>query len=112
MTTSYLLLGFLAVAASPWSGAFLEMFMAVPYGFLVLILLASLSFAVSLNPDYSEKIADSWASDLGISVDNRPSFTAPATRPIDTALKETKIRPEIHRSSENQTVPAEILPNR
>jgi hypothetical protein len=102
MTTSYLLLGFLALVVGPWSGAFLEAFMAVPYGFLALILLASLSFEVSLNPDYSEKIADGWASEWGISVSNEPSLVAPATRTMDTVLKETTVRPEIHRGHENQ----------
>lgn len=52
MTTSYFLLGLLAVAASPWSGDYLKAFLNVPYGFLALILLASLSFAMSLHPDF------------------------------------------------------------
>lgn len=109
MTTSYLLLGFLALAAAPWSGAWLQALLDVPYGFLVLILLASLSFAVSLNADFTEKIADGWASDWGISAGNEPFPAALATRPIDTVLKETKVRPGIRHSSENQAVPPKVF---
>lgn len=108
MANSYLLLGLLAVAA-PWSGAYLEALLNVSYGFLTLILLASLSIAASLHPDFSEKIAEAWASDWGISVSNEPSAAAPATRPVDTALKETRIRPRIRHGSENLAVPAQVI---
>ncbi len=109
MTTSYLLLGFLAVAATPWSGGCLQALLNVPYGFLTLILLASLSFAVSLNADFTEEFADGWASDWGISVSNDPVPAAPAMWPVDTVLKEAKVRPGIRYNSENRAVPTHVF---
>lgn len=80
MTTAYFLLGLLAVAASPWLSDYLKAFLSVPYGFLILILLASLSFAVALHPDFLEMSADLWAFDWGISVGNELPPAVPATR--------------------------------
>jgi hypothetical protein len=108
MANSYLLLGLLAVAA-PWSGAYLEALLNVSYGFLALILLASLSIAVSLHPDFSEKIAEAWASEWGISVSNGPSTAASATLPVGAALEESRIRPRIRHGSEIQAVPARVV---
>jgi hypothetical protein len=57
MQTSYLFIAMLAVVA-PWAGTYLEFMLNIPYGFLVLILFASLSIAVSLSPEFSKLLED------------------------------------------------------
>jgi hypothetical protein len=108
MANSYLLLGLLAVAA-PWSGAYLEALLNVSYGFLALILLASLSIAASLHSDFSEKIAEAWESEWSISVGDEPSAVVSASRLAGAALEASRIRPRTRHGSENQAVPARVV---
>lgn len=57
MPTSYLFIAVLAVVAL-WLGTYLEFLLNMSYGFLALILFASLSIAVSLSPEFSELLED------------------------------------------------------
>jgi hypothetical protein len=63
MQTSYLFLAMLALAA-PWVDTYLEFLLNIPYGFLALMLMASLSIAVSLSPDFSELIENPFFAEM------------------------------------------------